>query len=293
MESNKITITLVSPLQRKWCLWEYFRGIRILFESNPDVTFKWIIHDNSRNKKYNKVVREEAEEIKNANPNVDTLVYHINDTNYCDTDALNRGNVGDIMVKIYNICFGLADWESDYGMIIEDDILVTQTDALRLLLNAFDEETGTVAGASFNRTVLAHSNSTKVTTQHWNFVKHKNGTVLATQIEPQDTGITEIEMTANSFWLARFDLIKTVGFGYHEKINGADRSWCMRTKDIGFKTKVVWDIKARHYYKAPDGTMGFINYNKAKLLLEKKEPQFTVVQTDRKSSPQFIKKMIV
>lgn len=283
-------ITLISPLQRKWCLWEYLHGLRILFEANPEVTFRWIIHDNSRNKRFHKVIASEARQIQKTHKNIDRLIHHINDTNYADTDAKDRGNVGDIMIRIYNIAFGLANWDSDYGMIVEDDVLVTQVDALSLMLKAMDEKTGTVSGSSFARYVLAHAENPKVVTQHWEFKDHKTrgGTSrLATQINPLAAGVSEVEMTAQSFWLSRFDLIKRLGFATHPKIGGADRAWCLRIADEGFKTKVVWDIKARHYYKTADGRMDYVNYNKAHIALNPTKRRMIRVQTGRKSSPEF------
>lgn len=266
-------------------MWEYLHGLRVLFESNPDITFNWIVHDNSRNKQFNKAIKKEAEQIKKTHKNIDKLVYYINNKNFADTDALERGDVGNIMIEIYNTAFGLVDWKSDYGMIIEDDVLVTQTNALKLLLEAMDEKTGTVTASSFARHVLAHSKTQQAITQHWEFRRH-NGKMLATQIKPKDSGVSEVEMSAQSFWLARFDLIKRLGFAQHEKIKGADRSWCLRTKDEGYKTKVVWDIKARHYYKTDDGRMDFINHNKAKAILPR---EFVLKQLDRKSSPLFVR----
>jgi len=267
-------ISLVTPVGRRYCVWELLQTVKFLIKSNPEITFFWVIYDNSNHAGMARMFENQRKLFKERFPNIEDIVIHTDKEKWFE--CYEKG-VSTRIQTVYNTSFALCP-ESDYGMSIEDDITLFHPNALKIMLAQFDETTGTVFAPTYARRLnkIFH-----VPPQVWTAGKLPPDTA-----EVKDSGVTIEDYVGQTFWVARWDLIKKLGFEPSYKgLNGNDRVWCLKTKELGYVTKVCWDLKPKHWYLSSEGIMGYTSWMVAKRLSKFRG---VLIKTDRKASPQFI-----
>lgn len=219
-------IVVATPFSgKRECFFEYRRGLRHVLKETGAKTF--YLYDNSKTHAFKRRLLKLKAELEKAGV---TVLYHK------DTSPIAVAYpVFMKMHSVYTKIFSEIPQDTDYLLIIEDDIeCVSKTPITKMLVHFDDPTVGIVSPCCFSRHVRR--------TQIWNKV---NGQLSS--VNPSK-GTQEVDTVSNSFWLCRMSMLREVGFHYEcEGYTGVDRATALAFRQKGYKVLVDWNLHTMHY----------------------------------------------